>query len=51
MNIANGLELNSNEVISNRIEYYMGRIGENSQSFNEIQESMYTQYKSLISLD
>ncbi len=36
VNIANGFENNTNEVLSDRFTYYMGRINENVEQFREI---------------
>jgi hypothetical protein len=36
INIATGIESNSNAVITDRFTYYMGRISDNSQTFNDI---------------
>lgn len=36
LNIADGLETNSNGIIDDRYDYYMGRIANNSAIFNEI---------------
>ena len=51
VNIANGYESNSNELIPDRFAYYMQRIADNSEQFRTLQEQIYTQYKSQLSLD